>query len=118
MTVVVALLAGAVTVTFLRVAAAGVLGAPALARANYRDRVVPTASGVLIVLAVLVLEAGRAGLGAVGIGEDPGLTTARALVLVAAFGFGLLGLVDDVIGHGDDRGFRGHVGALLRGRVT
>jgi len=116
--VVVGLFAGAVTVVFLLVAAAGVLRAPALARRNYRDRLVPTAGGVLIVLAVLVVEAGRAVLGAIGLGDDPGLTTARSLVLFAAFGFGLLGLVDDIVGEGDESGFRGHVGALLRGRLT
>jgi UDP-N-acetylmuramyl pentapeptide phosphotransferase/UDP-N-acetylglucosamine-1-phosphate transferase len=116
--VVVGLVAGAVTVLFLLVVAAGVLRAPALARRNYRDRIVPTAAGVLIVLAILVVEAGRAVLGAVGIGDDPGLTTARSLVLFAAFGFGLLGLVDDIVGEGDERGFRGHVGALLQGRLT
>jgi UDP-GlcNAc:undecaprenyl-phosphate GlcNAc-1-phosphate transferase len=118
MTVVFALLVGAVTVLFLWAAAADVLGAPALARSNYRNRIVPTAGGVLIVLTVLVVEAGRAVLGAVGIGDDPGLTAARALVLLAVFGFGLLGFVDDVVGQGDDRGFRGHVGALVHGRVT
>ncbi|MGH8982298.1 MAG: hypothetical protein ACRDY6_00265 [Acidimicrobiia bacterium] len=118
MTVVVGLVAGAVTVVFLLVAAADVLRAPTLARQNYRDHVVPTAGGALIVLAVLVVEAGRAVLGAVGVGEEPGLTTARSLVLFAVFGFGLLGLIDDIVGEGDERGFRGHVGALLRGRLT
>ena len=118
MTVVVGFVVGAVTVVFLLVVAADVLRAPTLARRNYRDRVVPTAGGTLIVLAVLVVEAGRAVLGAAGVGEEPGLTTARSLVLFAAFGFGLLGLIDDIVAEGDERGFRGHVGALLRGRLT
>jgi UDP-GlcNAc:undecaprenyl-phosphate/decaprenyl-phosphate GlcNAc-1-phosphate transferase len=118
MSVVLGFLVGAVTVLFLLVAAAGVLRTPVLARRNYRDRAVPTAGGLLIVLALLVIEAGRALLGAAGIGDDPGLTTARSLVLFAAFGFGLLGLIDDAMGEGDDRGFRGHVGALFQGRLT
>lgn len=109
---------GAATVVILRGALADVLRSPALARRNHRDRVVPTAAGVLIVLTVLVVEAGRAVLGSVGVGDEPGLTTARSLVFFAAFGFGLLGLVDDVVAEGDDRGFRGHVGALLHGRLT
>jgi len=117
-TVVIGFVVGAVTVVFLLVVAADVLRAPTLARPNYRDRVVPTAGGILIVLAVLVVEAGRAVLGAAGVGEEPGLTTARSLVLFAVFGFGLLGLVDDIVAEGDERGFRGHVGALLRGRLT
>ncbi|HEX6310360.1 MAG TPA: hypothetical protein VF152_01895 [Acidimicrobiia bacterium] len=122
MTVLVALAAGALTAVLLWYVTIDMLAIPALARSNYRDRVVPTAGGLLVVLAVLVLEGGRAVLGAFGVGDDPGLTAARSLVLLAAFGFGFLGFVDDTVGHvpgaGDDRGFRGHVGALLRGRVT
>lgn len=118
MTILVALALGALAVTFLRVGASDVLGAPALARRNYRDRSVPTAAGVLIVLAVLVIEAGRAVTGALGLGDEPGLTLARSLVLFAVFGFGLLGLVDDLLGEEDTRGFRGHVGALVTGRLT
>ena len=39
-------------------------------------------------------------------------------MLFAVFGFGFLGLVDDLAAVGSDRGFRGHLGALRRGRVT
>jgi UDP-GlcNAc:undecaprenyl-phosphate GlcNAc-1-phosphate transferase len=116
-TIVVALAVGVLTVTFLRIAAAELFVAPALARRNFRDHLVPTGGGVLIVVAVLVVEAGRAALGALGLGDEPGLTQARSLVLFAVFGFGFLGLLDDVLG-GEDRGFRGHLGALVRGRVT
>jgi UDP-GlcNAc:undecaprenyl-phosphate GlcNAc-1-phosphate transferase len=118
MTILVAVALGAVTVTFLRIGARDVLAAPALARRNYRDRPVPTAGGVLLVVAVLVIEAGRAVTGAVGFGDEPGLTLARSLVLFAVFGFGLLGLVDDLLGEEETRGFRGHVGALADGRLT
>jgi UDP-GlcNAc:undecaprenyl-phosphate GlcNAc-1-phosphate transferase len=118
MTILVALALGAVTVTVLRVGANDVLRSPMLARRNYRDRPVPTAGGVLLVLAVLVIEAGRAVTGAVGLGDEPGLTLPRSLVLFAVFGFGLLGLVDDLLGGEDTRGFRGHLGALVGGRLT
>jgi len=131
MTILVALVLGAVTVTFLRIGATDVLGAPALTRRNYRDRPVPTAGGILLIVAVLVIEAGRAVIGAIGLGDEPGLTLARSLVLFAVFGFGLLGLVDDLLGDvgtGDGgtadaeeeeaRGFRGHLGALAAGRLT
>ena len=87
-------------------------------RENWRGREVVTAAGIVVPLAALVVEAGRAVAGAGGAGDAGGLTGARALVLLAAVGFGLLGAVDDLLGHGDARGFRGHVASLLRGRLT
>ena len=39
-------------------------------------------------------------------------------MLFAVFGFGFLGLVDDLAAVGEDRGFHGHLGALREGRVT
>ena len=77
----------------------------------------PTAGGLFLVMALLLIEAGRSGLGAFEFGDVPGLNPARPLVLFAAFGFGLLGFIDDVLG-GEDRGFRGHISALGRGRLT
>lgn len=118
MTIVVGVLVGAVAVRFLRIAGRSMFRAPSLQRRNYRGHTLPTAGGVLIVLAVLVVEAGRAVLGAIGIGDDPGLTVARSEVLFAAFGFGFLGFIDDLLGSGSDRGFRGHARALAQGRLT
>ena len=43
---------------------------------------------------------------------------ARALTLLAALGFGLLGAIDDLAGDTSARGFRGHLRALLRGQLT
>jgi UDP-GlcNAc:undecaprenyl-phosphate GlcNAc-1-phosphate transferase len=88
-----------------------------LARHNYRGRSLPTAAGLVLPLAALVVEGGRAVAGSLGVGHVAGPGSDRALVLLAAFGFGLLGLVDDVAG-GADHGFRGHLGALARGRLT
>ena len=118
MTVVVALLVGFVTVRFLRVASIDILRAPALQRQNFRGVTLPTAGGIFIVLALLIVEGGRAVLGALGVGSETGLTLARSEVLFAVFGFGFLGLVDDLVAVGNDRGFRGHLGALRNGRVT
>jgi UDP-GlcNAc:undecaprenyl-phosphate/decaprenyl-phosphate GlcNAc-1-phosphate transferase len=117
-TAAVAFVVGLVTVRFLRVVSGEMLASPALERSNYRGRIVPTAGGLFIVFAVLVIEGGRAVLGAVGVGAESGLTEARSAVLFAVFGFGFLGLVDDLTAVGSDRGFRGHLGALRRGRVT
>jgi UDP-N-acetylmuramyl pentapeptide phosphotransferase/UDP-N-acetylglucosamine-1-phosphate transferase len=116
--VLVAILVGIVTAWFLRIAGRDMLQFPALERTNYRGHPLPTAGGIIIVLTVLVIEAGRAVAGAAGIGEEPGLTLSRSLVLFAVFGFGFLGFADDLLGVGGDRGFRGHVRALAQGRLT
>jgi UDP-N-acetylmuramyl pentapeptide phosphotransferase/UDP-N-acetylglucosamine-1-phosphate transferase len=93
------------------------LRAPALERTNLRGRTVPTATGVLAVLAVVLIEAGRSLFGAFGVGNAPP-ASARLLVVLACIGFGLLGLFDDLAGS-PDHGFRGHLGALVsEGRLT
>lgn len=113
-----ALSVGFLTVRFLRVGATDVLGSRALQRENYRGVVMPGAAGVLVVFAVLVIEAGRSGFGALGVGEVSGLTMERSLVLFAVFAFGLLGFVDDLLAEGETAGFKGHVAALAHGRLT
>jgi len=117
-TVVLGLAVGALTVLLLKVGARSMLSSPVLERLNFRGVRLPTSGGVLIVLAVLVIEAGRAVLGSLGLGDEPGLTVERSEVLFAVFAFGLLGLVDDLLGDGSSRGFRGHVRALFRGEIT
>jgi UDP-N-acetylmuramyl pentapeptide phosphotransferase/UDP-N-acetylglucosamine-1-phosphate transferase len=116
--VVLALLVGIVMVRFLRMVSGDILASPALERRNYRNRVIPTAGGLYIVITVLLIEAGRAVIGALGIGDFTGLSLARSEMLFAVFGFGFLGLVDDLAGVGSERGFRGHIGALRYARVT
>ncbi|HWC11050.1 MAG TPA: hypothetical protein VG455_07500 [Acidimicrobiales bacterium] len=91
--------------------------APALRRTNWRGRDVATAAGVLLPLVLLLVEAGRGVAAAAGAGK-PGTTAGRLLVLTAALGFALLGAVDDLVGDAGDRGFRGHLRALRRGRAT
>ena len=118
MTVVVAFLVGLVTVRFLRIVSGEILASPALERTNYRGHRLATAGGVFIILAVLVIDAGRSVLGAIGVGSESGLTQARLAVLFAVFGFGFLGMIDDLAAVGEDRGFKGHLGALREGRVT
>jgi UDP-N-acetylmuramyl pentapeptide phosphotransferase/UDP-N-acetylglucosamine-1-phosphate transferase len=117
-TVLLAFVVGAPATRFVVMAGREILSTPALQRRNYRDRSVATAAGLFAVLAVLGVEAGRSALGAFGWGDEPGIDLARPLVLFACVGFALLGLVDDVLGTEDDRGFRGHVRALAKGRLT
>ena len=118
MSILLAFVVGVFAVRFLVLAGRDILASPTLQRTNYRGRPLPTAVGLFAILAVLTVEAGRSTLGAFGVGAEPGENPARALVLFACLGFGLLGFVDDVLGNGDDRGFRGHLRALASGRVT
>ncbi len=85
---------------------------------NYRGRPVFLGLGV-----AWLLWAGAAILGGLALTNIPALAAAPAapivilagpLVLVAF----ALGLVDDAFGTGGDRGFRGHLGAIARGRLT
>jgi len=116
--VVVGVIVGLLAVRLLVICGRDLLDAPALQRRNFRDRPLPTAAGLLAVIAVLGVEAGRSTLGAFGLGDAPGRNAARLLVLLACVGFGLLGLIDDLLGTESDRGFRGHLRALSEGRVT
>jgi len=116
--VVLGLVVGLLAVRLFVMCGRELLDAPALQRRNFRDRALPTAAGLLVILAVLVVEAGRSTLGAFGLGDEPGRNLARPLVLFACLGFGLLGLIDDLVGTEGDRGFRGHLRALAAGRVT
>lgn len=110
MTLFVAAVAGFLAGRLLRLLLREVLASPVLARENYRGRVLPTAAGIVLPLAVLAVEGGRAL-------ADP-ITVARMATVVVAVGMGVLGLFDDLVGTGDARGFRGHVLSVLRGRLT
>jgi UDP-N-acetylmuramyl pentapeptide phosphotransferase/UDP-N-acetylglucosamine-1-phosphate transferase len=117
-TILLGFVVGVLAVRLLVGAGGELLRAPALERPNRRGRTVPTAMGVLAVLAVVMVEAGRSLFGAFGVGNAPG-TTPRFAVLLACVGFGMLGLFDDVVGSDDDHGFRGHLGAVVsHGRIT
>ena len=117
MTVVAAALVGALATAVLLRCIGAVLAKPVLDRENYRGHHLPTAVGVVLVAAVIAVDGGRTLLGVVGVGQAD-TAPARVLVLAAVVMFGFLGLLDDLLGDGDDRGLRGHVGAALRGRVT
>ena len=118
MNVVIALVVGAITAQLLRIGAKSMLAHPGLQRHNAVGRLLPTSGGILIVLSVLVVEAGRVVLGAVGVGNVTDLSIERSEVLFAVFGFGLLGLLDDLLGDSSATGFRGHIARLFHGDIT
>jgi hypothetical protein len=82
-----------------------------LMRTNHAGRRVPAVLGVALVGGTLLgaLAAAAAG--------DVSLGSVTVAILVAAVGLALVGLVDDLVG-GRERGFREHMGSVLRLRPT
>lgn len=115
MSMLVAFGVSALVVRVLVAATPGLLANPALGRTNVRGATVPTAGGLYALLGTLLLGGAWALVAALG-GRD-GDARAWLVGLGVALGFGLLGLLDDVLGD-DAKGFRGHLRALRRGRLT
>jgi UDP-N-acetylmuramyl pentapeptide phosphotransferase/UDP-N-acetylglucosamine-1-phosphate transferase len=116
-TVVAGFVAGAVAGAALWLALRGMLAGEVFRRENHRGASLPTAAGLVVVAAVLAVEA--AWLTLENLGVPAGEPAARRLALLAVVGFAFLGLVDDLAGSGDDgRGFKGHLRAMSEGRLT
>jgi UDP-N-acetylmuramyl pentapeptide phosphotransferase/UDP-N-acetylglucosamine-1-phosphate transferase len=100
----------------------GLFSSAVLQRQNYAGRQVAIGSGLVVVLTTLVV----AGVlrvtvqGPIQGGDIDRWTVSSSVTtaLLLATGFCLLGLLDDLVGDADRRGFRGHIGAALRGQVT
>lgn len=118
MTVVAAAVAGAVVAALIWRAMQPTFALELFRRRNYRDVELPTAAGVVIPIAVLVVEAVITVVDAVGADVDAATIPGRRLALLAAVGFSLLGLLDDLGGVGQSGGFRGHLQAVTEGRLT
>jgi UDP-N-acetylmuramyl pentapeptide phosphotransferase/UDP-N-acetylglucosamine-1-phosphate transferase len=118
MTVLLGVATGFLAARLLWLAAGGLFAGPALERQNFRGRAVPTGVGILLALAVLVVDGGRTVAAAAGVGSDTGPGAARVAVLTAALGFAALGFLDDVAGGEAERGWRSHLRALAAGRLS
>lgn len=94
-----------------------VFGGEVFRRENYRGHGLPTAVGLVLAVAVLSVEAVRVVIAA-ATGDGSRADGPRLGVLILAVGLSLLGLVDDLAGNGDRRGFRGHLRALAGGKLT
>ncbi len=80
-------------------------------RSNFAGHDIPTAAGVCllpIILATILLGSGRLA----GVWWDGALLVGYVLLAV------LVGFYDDVRGGGEARGFKGHIGSLVGGRMT
>lgn len=118
MSVAVHLVAGLVAGYLLWPLMRPLLAHPLFSRTNFRGRTLPTAGGLAIVVAVLAVSAVAL---VIDVARDKGFTVpwwSRGNVVVLVLGFGLLGLLDDLAGDGDGRGFRGHVRSLAQGRLS
>src|SRR4051794_33091979 len=92
-----------------------VLAIPALQRTNYRGAALPTAAGLIIVLAVIAAQGAVILAHAGGWSFETETADARAMVLTLVLGLGFLGLLDDLAGAGQSGGFRGHLRSLAHG---
>ncbi len=117
MSVVLALVAGLAAALLLERTTHAVFDQPVLARENYRGATLSTASGVLIVVAVIAVEGARTIIELLG-ASDGATARYRLVVLATVVAFGALGFIDDVLGDNAEKGLKGHVRAALHGRVT
>jgi UDP-N-acetylmuramyl pentapeptide phosphotransferase/UDP-N-acetylglucosamine-1-phosphate transferase len=87
-------------------------------RTNYQDRPIVTGAGLLVPLVVVAFEAAAVLAATLDVHLNSATVGPRRTVLVVALGLGALGLLDDLAGAGESGGFRGHLSALGRGRLT
>jgi UDP-N-acetylmuramyl pentapeptide phosphotransferase/UDP-N-acetylglucosamine-1-phosphate transferase len=98
------------------------LSASSLTRTNYRKRVLVAGLGLLLPLGLLTWVAVLAVANRVAPvrAEQLGVAVSQdtLAVVIAGLAFAFLGLIDDLAEDGPVRGFRGHLGALVAGRLT
>ena len=98
------------------------LSASSLTRTNYRKRVLVAGLGLLLPLGLLTWAAALAVASRVAAlrADQLGVMVSHATlaVVIAGLAFAFLGLIDDLAEDGPVRGFRGHLGALVAGRLT
>ncbi len=91
---------------------------PVFLRDNYRGVQLPTAVGLVLPLAVFCTTAVVVLVAAIGPDAPGPAQRSLTWTAMAAAGFSLLGVVDDVAVDQGTSGYRGHVRALLSGRMS
>jgi len=88
-------------------------------RINHRGEPVTLLEGPALAVGAIAGVLAQAGLGPARSGTArSGTARSGAALAVAGAGAAAFGAYDDLVGSGDRRGFRGHLGALRRGEVT
>lgn len=89
---------------------------------NYKGKEIPTSVGVLFIVGVILYIPFLAAISGLGFASLFDFSVYGNRVWTGLYGLvavtGLLGLLDDVFGSSQARGFKGHFGALLHGEVT
>lgn len=96
----------------------GAFDAPVFARENVRGRLVPTGGGVVIMVGALAVDGVARLVEASGVDLGADTREGRHLAVLLGLGMVFVGLLDDLGGAGESGGFRGHLIALARGRLT
>ena len=95
-----------------------VLASSVLERPNHRGRRLPTAAGLVVIMATLSVVALWSMYDTIRDGPRPELEPSLNTAVIVVLGFGLFGLFDDLVGRNDERGLAGHFTALGRGHLT
>lgn len=85
---------------------------------NYRGQPALLSIGLLYLLVFLVFQAAVSAFFRGRFLASKQLSVLNTNLLILALGISLLGLVDDFFGEPGQGGFRGHLGALFKGRLT
>jgi UDP-GlcNAc:undecaprenyl-phosphate/decaprenyl-phosphate GlcNAc-1-phosphate transferase len=94
-------------------------GPKAWSRMNHRGEPVTLLEGPAVAVGAIAGVLAQAGLQSLaGPAEGRGAWRAAAAIAVAGAGGAAFGAYDDLAGSSDQRGFRGHLGALRQGEVT
>jgi UDP-N-acetylmuramyl pentapeptide phosphotransferase/UDP-N-acetylglucosamine-1-phosphate transferase len=83
-------------------------------RANYRKRLIPALGGLCLLVPCIFLAV----LAGIQAQVSPNIDSPAVALIGCLLGWMLLGLVDDLAGTAENKGFRGHLRALLHGKLT
>lgn len=87
-----------------------------LQKINYTGRIIPCSVGVLFIPVFFVGY--LASYDFIKDSLDPGSRALLLAMVILVSGMAFVGFVDDVAGNGKERGFRGHISALLKGNIS